>query len=1313
MEQILQNEGSSYSDLAQVCWQIRTTVVVNGVGNSSSSSSSSTTTTTHPDHSTTVGGGHSKISGPVPSTMNASSSSNSNNNNSSNTGSNSSTAMLRLLRLLCDYAQHRSSLSSSTIPEPSTSSYHTSPVVDRPGRTLVLNTIATIARTLYAMIRPSPLLYSFYETLSHQYEDEIASDVPAILCHLALDDPDEGMSAACLSTLGHLICTGPSTTYGGLYDDALQVHVRHLTAGGTSPYAPTLRSIGDEDVGIPLQELSTRIIENTMAPRLLHLVDRVTRYQQSRHICMALPCISMCLVHLLDVYPTTIHNTDRTVHSKRWSELDVAGLIDVGITSIILPILYRPSSTSSSIVAITAALSGLRLAHALPQQHWVRPVCWHGIQILQEEYASNDVAPIETKLSLLAVILVAARALPLYPDRATLLIWFAEQLCHPTLPSTISTPVPCAGLRLTNHTGMSAFPNVTTMYRRPTRVALWTELALSIFLDGPSYSTDQRQACLQAFLNSATIQRILTVSSSDEATVPWQQQVLRDEILVAFTNVAIDAGRRLRVAADGSTPLAAPNLLQCDHVPEWLALTNVVLTCFAECALVPVVAVGTSSAYLDETLTLLNAGLASYVQLLQEYLHFAGLLYPSTSVALKLGANACPPHLLWDRLTESASFLSHLEPAMIESDNSNDAMIKITSKLMNELVSRETKFGIPSHHMRLFVLALASDQWVQCRISAIRQQQFESMNGTELQSSQMSEALDSLNGREILMALAPKRLLLKIVNAHVPPVGGDGKPKRDPMKKLAMESTKVCVACIENIALLACDWRRRYGSSFESKHLVSIAVGLLQGKMDESPIDDSMKSIVGPICDAAVSRIQSFYENSGANDTSLDSFPLSELVMQPVKIKIKPLISASKLNVRTKDEILQEYMMQLCRQIVASRIQLSLFSTPNAADSLLSTARPRNWLRLAVPPVPPSRDGRIYGSHGPTMAAWDHSVTAASAASDPIQLIVAYTVRRYLRYDGEDDYQITALVRAFNMTPIDIADGIRLEISIVNTSADSDSHDNETLTHAEALGGSVRELETEIPLSCIAIDYPNELKSGEFITWEVTLNDIILSNSLLMIPSVVFLNVPVEPDVEGMKIVGTSDGETSTVNKDSKSGEDDFQVTSSDVAAANAFQGETTNIRLVGEPLTLPPLIVCQPCPLVFFTDRRGDINSFRFLWFRFPYQLSPIKLALNRSNNDGNNINPITQKVAEMSSLEWEGEAIPGGVASRLWAFFSFSGARLYCILTESDGPNTDVQRTLYIRGDDQQLLFSFIGSKQSRQSVVSSLLPNMILIE
>jgi hypothetical protein len=1153
---------------------------------------------------------------------------------------------------------------------------------DRTCRIRAAITLAAYARRLYTLQRPSPLLYAQKEPSS--YEDEVGSDVATVLCMAALEDADDGVAAACLAALGHLIGSGCTDTFGGLFEgDILALHVRHLQCG-TSPYAPSLRSIADEDVGIALQELAVRVMEHVLAPRLLALVERVVRLRSPRHIATALPVVAICCVHLLQVYPMTLFHMERSVYSKRWSALDVAGAIDVLVTAVLLPMLQQPSHR------MEAVRTGLQFAQALPERPWVPPLCRAAVRVFQDAYAPHG--PLETNATMLAVMMVALRALPI-SERTPVLLWMAGQWC--SWPSTVATPVPCAGLRLGK-----------AVYRRPTRMSLWTELALSFFLDGPASSATQRSDVLRHFLTHPSITELLSAGTS--APTP---QLPRDELLLACTGVAIEAGRRLRLAADGMTQLAAPDPVSCTALPEWLALASVVLTSFADCALLPVARVGTT--FLDETLSVLNAGLASYVQLLQEYLHCVGLLYPSTSVALKLGANACPPHILWDRLSESAAFMAKLDATILESPVSSEDHVRTTTALVDALVRREMQGGgILSHHMRLFVLAVAADHWVQCRISTIRQQHLESMTaGGGAPVAPMPEALNVASGREILTAIAPKRLLAKILQAHVPPVSTDGKPRRDPIKKLALESARVSVAGIENMALMVCDWRRRFGSSAESKLLVSIAVGLLQGKMDDTTVDDSIKSVMGPLCEAAVGRIQSFYESSGPASPSMDSFPLSELVLQPVKIKIKPLVSASKPSPRPRGDIMQEYFMQLYRQILASRIQLATFSCPPAADALFTPARGVHWLRVAVPPVPPSRDGRIYGCRGPAMAGWDHCVQASSTPSDPIQLIVAYTVRRYLRCDGEDDYRLTALVRAFNMTPIDIVDGLRLELSIAHhPSEPGDATDTATLSQVEALGCKIEDIQSNIPLSSVTVECKHEIKAGDSITWEVTLDDVVSSNSLHLVPSVVFLNIPLEPEDSGIKWQGekTSVGDN---HSEAKSGEDDFRVTSSDVGAKNSFQGGTAAVRLIGEPLTLPPLIMCQPCPLVFFTDRCGDIDSFRFFWFRLPYHLVPLRLVSIRGQSSVREVNPIARKIAEMSSLSWDGEAIPGGVATKLWAFMSLSGFRVFCVLTESDSPHAPTpQRTLHVRGDDQPLLFSFIGSKTSRDSVVRSLVPDML---
>jgi hypothetical protein len=146
----------------------------------------------------------------------------------------------------------------------------------------------------------------------------------------------------------------------------------------------------------------------------------------------------------------------------------------------------------------------------------------------------------------------------------------------------------------------------------------------------------------------------------------------------------------------------------------------------------------------------------------------------------------------------------------------------------------------------VLILALAADHSIQGRIAAIRKE-FES--ATAGNSVNLLD-LNMQSRRESLMALAPKRLLTKIIKAHVPLVDKENKTKSDPFKKWALGSTKVSVPCIENIALMAaCDWRRRFGSSQESERIVSMAVGLLHGKVDESSSENSMKAIMVPTCE--------------------------------------------------------------------------------------------------------------------------------------------------------------------------------------------------------------------------------------------------------------------------------------------------------------------------------------------------------------------------------------------------------------------------------------------------------------------------------
>jgi len=1215
---------------------------------------------------------------------------------------------------------------------------------DRRSRILAAKTCAILGTAAYARIRPSPALYTVRDTIIvSRLEDEIGAELPTALATACLEQDDSGVSAAALDALGVLILFHSGMPGTQWAEDALEREHNALTSPGTSAYAPSLRSCVDEDPSIPATELAARILENVVQPRLWMMLERVAHYETTSALAMALPVLTAALVHQLQTTPALTFGMAKSTFAKQWTEVDAIGLCNTFVQSILLPVGLQESLDGHLTQA--ASLSALRLAEASPQMPWVTTLCRH-VLIAQTEALSATPLPVCHKMSILATTLIAARAIP-FPERTHTLLSLVEPIL--ALPSTTRVPlgVTSPGLILqeyaTRHHSAKSHNllhhhqmQYGQHYRRPARITYWTELALSFFLDGPAPSPDDlklsaladssghdnkgkkdskkdgeqggRQEAIRKFLSLPVIAKVISDSPTGSTKAPL---VAKDELLLAFTGVAAACGRRFRggagVNSEGSAwPITDPG---APAVEEWLQLSWVVLTAF-----VPCVNMGRKIPYLEEDLSLATAGLTQYVQLLQEYLHFAGLLHPGSSVAVKLVANACPPHLLWDQLAESAAYMARFESLDM-------GLLENTTKLMDEIVARELKQGIPSHHMRLFLLALAADHWMQGRVAAIRKQ-FDASAPNHANNPPPS--LDVQSAREIIMALSPKRMLAKIFHSHVPPVDSEGKKKKDPIKRLALETVRVCVACIENLALIACDWRKRFNSGGstkeEPKHVVSVAVGVLQGKVDETPSNDTIRAIMAPVCDSAVGRIQAFYESDMGG---ADSFPASELVMQNVKTKIKPLVSSSsRPPVISKDDFARGYLMQLSRQIVMARIEQAIHSVP-PADSELAPARTVSWLRLQVPPIADSRDGRLLGNRADVVAAFDKSIRVASAGSDPTAIVVAYTPRRYPRHDGEDEYRITALVRVYNTTAIEFTEGLRLELGLVNqgnsgfsTDAEGEQvHDNLEREVRRALGMS--SAEAVVPtLASASVVCKQELKPGEFLSWEVVLDHATAGEGLSLLPSVVFRNVPIEPVDTGVKLVGekSGTGDNSTINTGGESagagstGEDDFQVTETENTTGRLKDADTPSENIIqrGEPLPLSPLVELQPCPLIFMRDRWGDVDAFRFLWFRMPYHLPEVPLADEAPENimGGPSDNAMMRAVANMSCLVWNGEAIPGGYVTRAWAFATLSGKRVLAVMSESD---SDKKVSLHMRGDDPFVLYGLIGAQQNRSQVVAALAP------
>jgi len=843
---------------------------------------------------------------------------------------------------------------------------------DRRCRILACQTLAKAARSAYARIRLAPVLFTMRDAVSSRLEDEVGAEVPTALLTVALEDGDDGVSATAVEALGILALATSNANTGTIIDDELLHEIQSIAFGRVSPYSPSLRTALlncpttlEEDPSVAQLELQSRIFRNIMAPRLLQLVTRIVHFHSQFHHRQTLPFVTACLIHQFHTNRASVFDMDRTTYAKRWVDLDAMGLINDVVTALILPSMQQCLNGDLS---HTGALCALRLANACPKASWVLEVCRWAVVVLKEETSALGV--LESKVGALATLMVALRAIPL-PERAPLLesiVQEAALLPYTTIaPHGVTSPgllLRTSGASLMNDSsnpnfvlnsneGDSSIPY--TCYRKPARIAFFTELALSIFIDGPlgvqPVATDansdtatctlplaQRSYYLKRFLSSTAVVNIC--KEQENPTI----LKIRDEILLVFTTVAWEVGRRFLASADGSVLHPPPPGATSDEKPsleveEWTRLAFTTLSIFSPCG-----RWGRRAEYLEEDLELLTAGQSSYIRLLQEFLHFIGLLHPFSSVTFKLTPNACPPHLLWDQMIESASFLTHWNVTTNDNGNdndnslidrsfmstSNDVMVQDVAALMDDFVAKDLRQGIISHHMRMFILTLGVDQWVQGRYAVLRKHTKVAKNRTSRGADQddgegiapLSLNVDS--ARDLLIAVSPKRLLTKLLEFHTVPVDASGKKKKDPIKKLAVETVRVSVACVENMALTATNWKRRLGTKQESQAVVQMAIASLEGKLDDEPVDDSLRPVMGPLCDAVVQRIQEFYK---AKASAIDSIPASELVTQQMKYKIKPLVSSSTIKGADREgpavmEYMNGYLMQLSRQIISSRVNI-------------------------------------------------------------------------------------------------------------------------------------------------------------------------------------------------------------------------------------------------------------------------------------------------------------------------------------------------------------------------------------------------------
>jgi len=1187
---------------------------------------------------------------------------------------------------------------------------------DRRCRILACKTLALVARSAYARLRHSPLLFSVREGTLHRLEDEVGTDVPVALCSVALEDVDDGVSACAVEALGMLTLCNTGMA-GTSVEDVLLREMEAIAHARPSPNAPTLMLLEDDDFSTAQLELQSRVYENVLSPRLWRLVRRILHYGSLSQLMRSLPFLTACLGHL--VAHTTSFGMDRSDYAKRWVEIDVPAMVDEVVSSLLLPSMQQIDSG----LANCAALCTLRLAHVCPDASWVPQACPWVVSVLVDEVVICEI--LEQKMANLSALLIALRAIPLH-ERTPTLEFAANEVRF--LPSTTRVPKGVVSPGMLSPKDGS--------YRRPGRIGFLSEIALSFFVDDENADyknkdDNVRSKELKNFLSSTEVTAILTAragkkskksrlgpnqavatSSSGDglSSGPSEEYVgthVGEELILAFCQVASKAGRQVMMPRGG-------NYRSSRNLEDWLRCSLAVLSSFSVCVNWRSRTTETS---LDEedhdvqTLsTLLTAAQGSYINLLQECVYTVGLLSPASSISLHVMPLAVPPDLTpLEGMAQTTVSLSEYEPV-----SGVEFAHKDLVTYADQLLEYKLREGVASRHVRISLLALLTDHWVQSsHLTTVA-------GGFQDADEAAAMHINELSAREILANLSEE---ISSLSRELNEDQEKGQEVRN--TKANEQYLRVCVACVENMALTACDWTRRFGASNEdldedARYIISVSLAALDGKnlrdvdAPKESKGDKSKTAMSPLCAEAAKRIQ---DVAGAGETlQADAFGIGG----EAPAQYSYLVAAARLDIKSGmkytsylsalpatlsvDASHHGHLTQYCQQVIGSRFDLAIWSSPLAssddveestAQTRLTTeslddgldpvapsaVRTRNPLRLAAPPPSTSRLPRILWRRGARMC-WNGSSSMISAGSDPVAVMLAYVARRIPRYDCEPEYCIDVTMKVHNITAVEIAKGVRLGLSV---------------THNHSIPEASEDLivpDESSELYSTSTVYKHEVKAGDHLMWEVCLPQNLPAGILTLHPTVTFREA--DADQSTLKWVGKNAAGTEGSADDTEN-----STERAELERALDDEDDVLDVTLSFESTPLSPMATFQPCPLVFFRHAYGDEKVFRFLWLQLPHQTTPLNLVPNpeAKMKQTDELGDAIAKLSLVTLKEW---VQPSGLKAKGWAFATLSGRRLFCVMTittEAEGA------TLQIRADDEGLITCLTEAKSTLANVVTAL--------
>jgi len=1302
---------------------------------------------------------------------------------------------------------------------------------DRRCRIMALRTLALVARSAYARTREGEMGRETFtqrdDGAAARVEDEVVNDVAVTLLGVGMDEDDDGISSAAFEAAGMLVLGTSSITPGasalaGRFDGGYDALSADLASILTSD--PIWRGCGDpswissggsagQSSSMPTSpnataqhELSSRVYSSIVPPRIRRILHRISLYRPTppfgatagtSNVERTLPFVTGALGYMLKTEGCSSLGLDKAGYAKRWTEMDSRGMATEAVDTIILPILtdgasYGIDGPAAAVGAGKgAALAALRLVHACPGAEWAEEVCRSVVGTMTDAIRSAAAGEELLDASVLAIMMIALRGLrPVERgDALSLSVDAAIKLLPATevAPATIGS----AGLPLSDST-----------VRRPVRLGLFIEAALLALMPNPidgdgdaanhDKSVDSRSDLVFGIFGSPIVQSVLTFRSEkkrrtrkgkeniDEAyTVHDNSRGLfsatsaADEVAFVFCSVANVVGRRLLGQFYDKSGESARMKEEEAIAPmeSWLRSSVALLYELSSCLSWQDTSPrakqeggrnkeydGHDSSYSQpqECMTVSAAARGAYLKLLSQCLAATDLINASSSVTANM---LC----FTDNGKLDEGFVRFAASAPLRDDT---LALGTLSDLMDWIAETKLREGVSHSGVRISLLALLSDYWVQvCRLTLQSQ---EGMNGTA------ALGLNEMNAREILSMLASEISMLIDEQERAA-----SSQSSSAASESVMHSLFVCIACIENMALSANDWSRRFGNrssmanSEDSSYIVSVSTAILngQGRTDEDEgilverLDpDSPASIRrGMIeeCVYAARRIQAVaaeadngYTNGGGHfdqpTASIYCSPLierersaflqkakngvaawsnwashSSLTLEAGRHISTPLVGSHEVADVATDDVKpcfsvgdifdHSYLFHHYRQAIIFRAEVAMrsaqveflhgFGVNKKGHS--QSLKPCEPLRLSIPPPSTPTDGGNFRQAllRPGDLRWIESSTDVCGTSDPISIRTYFSDMLCPRYDGEVERRLVIVIKMYNMTAVPIPGGVRMDLTVEPSSDETiDLNDGQ---HNAVLGAASPPSFLPAPLSTTAF-HRQEIKAGDHVTWTIETHGWTNGGGVLN-AAVSFRDLESESTTmcwikqKPVSSVKTSLSEVEEGNEGKV--DDDFSVgqgSSADFLESEAEEegDEIADLFLMGEPVFVPPSIVLQACPLVFFRDANGDEMTFRFLWTSMPHRFVPIKCSSFTASVDERHAKLSAGYAAR--EVARHSKVVSVGGYAEAWAFSSWNSKLILCVLIRD---KANPEGTLYVRGDSETLLQSLVGSNLSRDVFVSDL--------